>query len=89
MALVFHWLSNGKHHSSGVKAKYGQGFFTCNITKTPVHHIDLSQDDVKFHIKKGRVNSDLPFLKTKELIIFEAAHRLTKPNATFAVYHVM
>jgi len=27
-------------------------------------------------IKKGRVNSDLPFLKTKELINFEVAHRL-------------
>jgi hypothetical protein len=28
---------------------------------------------VEFSIKKGRVNSDLPFLKTKELIIFEVA----------------
>jgi len=49
------------------------GFFPCvkNIAKTPVHHIDLSQDDVKFHIKKGKVNSDLPFLKTKELTVIE------------------
>jgi len=51
-----------------------------NIAKMPAHHIDLSQCDGEFHIKKGRVNSDLPFLKTKELIIFEVVHRLTKPQ---------
>ena len=56
-----------------------------NIAKMPVHDIDLSQADRKFHIKKGRVNSDLPFLKTKELIIFEVAHRLTKITSLIAV----
>jgi hypothetical protein len=38
-------------------------------------HIDLNQNDEKLHIKKGRVNSDLPFLKTKESSIFRLAHR--------------
>jgi len=49
----------------------------------------------EFHIKKGRVNSDLPFLKTKELIFFEVLHRLHKinipflPVRPFAFYHEM
>jgi len=73
---VFRWLSNGKPHSSGVKSKSASGFFTNNITKMPAHHIDLSQVAGKLKIKKGRVNSDLPFLKTKELITFEVAPRL-------------
>jgi len=70
------WLSNGQHHFSGMNSKSDSGFFICNIAKMPAHHIDLSQVDGEFRIKKGRVNSDLPFLKTKELINFEVAHRL-------------
>ncbi len=42
----------------------------------PVHRIDLSQVDEEFRIKKGRVNSDLPLFKTKELVIFEIMHQL-------------
>jgi hypothetical protein len=59
-----------------MNSKSDPGFFIYSIAKMPAHHIDLSQDDGKLHIKKGRVNSDLPFLKTKELIIFEVAPRL-------------
>jgi len=73
---VFRWLSNGKPHSSAVKSKSASGFFTNNIAKMPAHHIDLSQVAGKLKIKKGRVNSYLPFLKTKKLINFEVAHRL-------------
>jgi hypothetical protein len=73
---VFRWLSDGKPYSSGAKSKSASGFFINNIAKMPAHHIDLSQVARMLKIKKGRINSDLPFLKTKELINFEVAHRL-------------
>jgi len=73
---VFRWLSNGQHHSSGVKSKSASESFTNNIAKMPAHHIDVSQVAGKLKIKKGRVNSALPLLETKELITFEVAPRL-------------
>jgi len=40
----------------------GPCIFYTNIAEPRFHHLDISQDDGKWGSKKGRINSDLPFL---------------------------
>jgi hypothetical protein len=44
-----------------MNSKPDSGFFIYSIAKMAAHHIDLSQVAGKLKIKKGRINSDLPF----------------------------